>query len=168
MASSSAGLREAERKSPPATVKPAELEDPLNHYVYHPLARRLAAWLQPTGVSPNAVSAMSAIAVVAAAFAYAGLDWPLSVLIGLAFHLSWHVFDGADGELARLTGRSSPFGELVDGIADYTGHGVMYVALAVFLDDWLGIWAWLLSTLSAFSRIAQSNHAESQRRTYLW
>src|SRR5687768_15995395 len=110
MASSSAGLREAESKGPPAALKPAELEDPLNLHVYHPMARRLAAWLQPTGVSPNAVSVISAIAVAAAAFAYAGLEWPLSVLIGLAFHLSWHVFDGADGELARLTGRASPFG----------------------------------------------------------
>jgi hypothetical protein len=154
--------------APPPTVKPPELEDPLNRYIYHPLARGLAALLAPTGVSPNAVSAMSAAVVWAAALCYVGLDWPLSVLLGFGLHLSWHVFDGADGELARRTGKVSPLGELVDGVADYSGHVFLYTLLAVMLFDTMGHWCWPFVLLSGVSRIAQSNHAESQRRTYLW
>jgi hypothetical protein len=53
-------------------------------------------------------------------------------------------------------------------MCDYAGHAILYVALAALLDDTLGWWAWPLATLAAVSRAAQSNHAESQRRTYLW
>jgi phosphatidylglycerophosphate synthase len=145
-----------------------ELEDPLNRYLYHPLAKRLARLLQPTPVTPNAVSAMSGAMVCGAAAFYSFGSWPLGVLAGFACHLAWHVFDGADGDLARLTGKASPIGEFVDGACDYLSHIVLYVALAAILDGTLGGWAWALASVSGVSRIAQSNHAETQRRTFLW
>ena len=36
-------------------------------------------------------------------------------------------------DLARLTGRSSPLGELIDGICDYASHVVLYIILVVVL-----------------------------------
>ena len=147
---------------------PREMEDWLNFHIYHPLANRLAGLLVPTPVTPNMVSFAGWMLIVAATFLYTELDWPVSVLVAFPVHALWHVFDGADGVLARRTGKSSPIGELVDGVCDYTGHIILYVALAAFLDDWIGGWAWLLAALSGGSRILQSNHSESQRRTYLW
>ena len=147
---------------------PPELEDWLNARVYHPLADRLADILAPTPVTPNMISFAGWALIVAAAWLYTGLPWPVSVLLGFPVHALWHVLDGADGALARRTGTSSPVGELVDGICDYTGHIILYVALAAFLSHRLGGWAWALAALSGGSRILQSNHAEGQRRTYLW
>jgi hypothetical protein len=145
-----------------------ELEDPLNHYFYHPLARHLAALLQPTGVSPNMVSVAGALLVWAAAWAYAALEWPVGALVGFALHMAWHVFDGADGDLARRTGKASPTGELVDGVCDYSAHVLLYFVLAAILDDWIGLSSWVLASLAGASHIAQTNHAETQRRSYLW
>jgi phosphatidylglycerophosphate synthase len=147
---------------------PREMEDWLNFHIYHPLANRLADLLAATPATPNMVSFAGWMLIVAAAFLYTGLSWPVSVLAAWPLHLLWHVFDGADGALARRTGKSSPLGELVDGVCDYTGHIVLYVALAAFLDDWIGGWAWLAAAFSGLSRILQSNHSETQRRTYLW
>ena len=148
---------------------PREMEDWLNFHIYHPLANRLAGLLVPTPVTPNMVSFAGWVLIVAAAYLYTFLAWPISVLLAFPIHALWHVFDGADGVLARRTGKSSPIGELVDGVCDYTGHIILYVALAAFLDDqWIGGWAWALALLSGVSRILQSNHSESQRRTYLW
>jgi phosphatidylglycerophosphate synthase len=148
--------------------RPLELEDGLNRYIYHPLAGRLALALKPTGISPNAVSIMGALLIWAAAWAYTGLDWPQSALIGFGFHVLWHVFDGADGDLARISGKASPLGELVDGVCDYAGHAVLYVALAAFLAERIGGSAWALTALAVMSHVVQANHGESQRRTYLW
>ncbi|MEO7679478.1 MAG: CDP-alcohol phosphatidyltransferase family protein, partial [Sphingomonas sp.] len=148
--------------------RPVEMQDPLNRYFYHPLARKLARALAPTGVSPNMVSVAGGLLVVAAALAYTLLAYPLSVMVGLGLHLSWHVVDGADGDLARMTGRTSPTGELVDGVCDYAGHVFLYIALCFVLDDTLGGWAWGMAALAGASHIAQTNHAESQKRTYLW
>lgn len=166
MASTPAGLPPF--RSPAPRNRPRELEDGLNRFVYHPLAFRLAQLLRPTGISPNAVSVLGMMCVWAAAAAYVGLAWPFSVLIGLSFHMLWHVVDGADGDLARLTGKSSPAGEMVDGLCDYGGHAAIYFGLAALIDDQIGLWAWPLGLAAAASHAVQTNHAETQRRSYLW
>lgn len=149
-------------------ARPRELQDPLNFYFYHPLAARLARLLRPTGISPNMVSVMSLVALIAAAFAFTGLSWPANALTGFAFMLAWHVVDGADGDLARMTGRASATGELVDGVCDYAGNVLLYVVFAIMLDDWIGAWAWILASVAGASHIVQTNHSETQRRLYLW
>lgn len=154
---------------PPGFVgRPRELQDPLNFYFYHPLARRLARLLVPTPVTPNMVSVMSAVCLVAAAACFTGLAWPANAFAGLAFMLLWHVVDGTDGDLARMTGRVSATGELVDGVCDYFGNTVLYFAFAFQADDVWGGWAWTLAVAAGASHVVQTNHAETQRRLYLW
>jgi hypothetical protein len=162
------GERARTRPAEQRNTHPPELEDWLNARIYHPLADRLADALAATPATPNMVSFAGWMLIVAAAFLYTGLPWPVAVLLGFPVHALWHVFDGADGALARRTGKSSPIGELVDGVCDYTGHIILYIALAAILDDRLGIWAWILAAVSGASRILQSSHAEGQRRIYLW
>jgi len=145
-----------------------ELQDPLNRYLYHPLAARLARALAPTGVSPNAVSVAGGLLVWAAAWAFAAIAWPGGALLGFGLLMLWHVFDGADGDLARLTGKASSTGELVDGVCDYSAQVLLYVVLAAILDDQIGGWAWALAVAAGASHIVQTNHAETQRRSYLW
>ena len=152
----------------PRSGRPRELEDPLNLLVYHPLAARLARLLVPTGISPNAVSVMGLTALCAATWAFVGTAWPTNALIGLFFLLIWHVVDGADGDLARMTGRTSATGELVDGVCDYLGNTIMYFAFGFLLDDTLGATAWVLAVAAGASHIVQTNHAETHRRLYLW
>lgn len=148
--------------------RPTELKDPLNRFLYHPLAARLARLLQPTGISPNAVSVAGMLCAWTAAWAYAALDYPVGALVGFLLLMAWHVVDGADGDLARLTGKASSTGELVDGVCDYGAQIVLYLVLGAMLDDSLGVWAWVLAVGAGFSHIAQTNHAETYRRSYLW
>ncbi len=151
-------------------LRPRELQDPLNYYVYHPLAWQLARGLARTPLTPNTVSVMGAALVVAASFAYTQLAWPLSAALGMALHMSWHVVDGADGDLARLTGRASPIGEMVDGLCDYLSHAVLYIVLAFWLQQHGGTFsgwlAWALVVFAGLSHAVQSNHVEVQRRQY--
>lgn len=148
--------------------RPPELEDPLNTWLYHPLAWHLARALSHTPVTPNIVSVLGAAMVVAAGVAYTGLAWPLSAALGMVLHMGWHVVDGADGDLARITGRASPVGELVDGICDYGSHTVLYLILGAFLQGQIGWIAWPVVVAAGASHILQSNHIEVQRRSYQW
>ena len=159
--------------TPVRPLRPRELQDGLNFYLYHPLAWQLARRLAKTPLTPNMVSVCGALLVVAASLAYTQLDWPVSAALGMALHMSWHVVDGADGDLARLTGRSSPIGEMVDGLCDYLSHAVLYVMLAWMLSRQgtpdslpLGYWAWALVVFAGLSHAVQSNHVEVQRRQY--
>lgn len=153
-------------------MRPRELEDALNHYIYHPLAWRLARLLARTPVTPNMVSVVGGLSVAAAGAAYAGplwgWGWPGSAWAGLALHMAWHVIDGADGDLARMTGRTSPRGEMIDGLCDYGGHFVLYCFLAALLTPQIGGVAWALMLATGLAHAFQANHVEVQRRFYLY
>lgn len=156
--------------APKRPLRPRELQDPLNWYLYHPLAWQLARRLAATPVTPNMVSVFGAGMVIMAAAAYAGLPYPLSAALGLTLHMSWHVIDGADGDLARLTGRTSPIGEMVDGLCDYLSHVVLYLVMGWVLGrigGWFGGWhGWALIVFAGISHAVQANHVEVQRRQY--
>lgn len=143
------------------------MQDALNHYIYHPLAWQLARLLAPTPITPNMVSVFGGLLVVMAGAVYWSTSGPAWAMLGMLLHVSWHVVDGADGDLARITGRSSPLGELVDGICDYVSHIVLYVLLALVLTRSIGAgWAWFWTLAAGAAHIVQANHVEVQRRFY--
>ena len=146
--------------------RPLEIEEPLNRYLVHPTARALVTVLIPTGITPNAVSVLSVVMMSLACACYALLPWPRGAFLGLVFHFLWHVFDGADGDLARRTGRSSPIGEIVDGVCDHISHLILYLTLGFILAGVVGPWGWALTVVSAASRAFQAVCYETQRRTY--
>ena len=153
-------------------LRPRELEDPLNRWLYHPLAWQLARLWARTPITPNQVSVLGGLTVVAAGACYVGPlwggpAWPASAGLGLALHMAWHVIDGSDGDLARMTGRTSPVGEMVDGLCDYLSHIVLYLMLGALLAETLGAWAWAIAFPAGFAHAIQSNHVEAQRRHYL-
>lgn len=152
--------------APRPAHRPPELEDRLNARLYHPLAARLAGALAPTRVTPDMVSAAGALAIMLAAIAYAQGGWPWGVVAGLALHMGWHVLDGADGDLARMTGRASPHGELWDGICDYAGHIVLYLTLGAMAATLIGAGGWALMIAAGASRVVQAAHYEGARRQY--
>ncbi len=151
-------------------MRPRELQDALNFYLYHPLAWQLARVMARTPLTPNMVSVMGAGLVILAAVTYAQPWYPLGALLGLALHMGWHVVDGADGDLARLTGRASPIGEMVDGLCDYLSHFVLYLVLGWILSRTGGFWGgwhgWALMLVAGIGHAVQSNHVEVQRRQY--
>ena len=161
----------SERPRDPAPGRPAEIEEPTNLYLVHPLSRALVNRLIQTPVTPNQVSVASVAMAGAAAVCYAQLAWPSNAFAGLAFQFAWHVLDGADGDLARRTGRASTVGELVDGICDHASQGLIYIAFALILmhAQWpiaLGKWAWAVAAGGALSHFVQANAFETGRKGY--
>ncbi len=147
-------------------LRPAELEDWLNANIYHPLSHRLASLLRPTFITPNAVSIAGGLMVVAAAAVYFNVPGAVGGALGLLLHISWHVLDGADGDLARMTGRTSELGEIIDGACDYLGHIGLYLTLAVILADEIGWIGAVLMVAAGLARALQATFFETQRRQY--
>lgn len=150
------------------TARPVELEDWLNRHIYHRLSKLLARALALTFVTPNMVSVAGGVMVVLAGITYAVLDHPGAAVLGLLMHISWHVLDGADGDLARLTGQASEFGEMIDGLCDYLSHLALYLLLAWVLAGQIGPLGWVLMVATGLARIPQTVFYETQRRQYQW
>ena len=167
-ANDAAALDSEKVTSPPKPKRPRELQDSLNFHLYHPLAWRLAQLLAKTPLTPNVVSVIGGCFVVTAGIAYLqSWGWP-GALLGMLLHMTWHVVDGADGDLARITGRTSPLGELVDGVCDYTSHIILYLMLGWLLSHQIGWIAWPIILAAGVSHFVQANHVEVQRRQYQW
>ncbi len=147
--------------------RPAEIENLSNRFLLHPLSNRLAPLLARAGVHPNLVSLAGLAFGVAAALLYARAGhWSLT-FAALACMLAWHVMDGADGQVARLTGRASPTGRVVDGIADYSVFILVYLALAWISQPEYGTWGWIAGGVAGASHVTQAALYELQREKYV-
>ena len=110
--------------------------------------------LAKTPVTPNQVTtARLATGLAAAALLAVGQgSWP-DIAAGL-FVLAM-VLDRADGDLARMTGRTSPGGHTYDLVADATCNGMIFFALGVSLRDGaFGAWAILMGAMAGLAVVA--------------
>ncbi len=93
-------------------------------YVELPGAKALRA----AGITPNSITLLG-FAVCAAGAALTALGWPLW---GGVVFLAGGIMDLFDGALARLTGRASPFGALLDSVFDRLGEAALFVGLGLY------------------------------------
>jgi CDP-alcohol phosphatidyltransferase len=100
-----------------ASIKPLEVEEPIDVYLHRPLAYILARICLPLPISPNAITLMSIVAGLLAAASLV-FDFPHHFLTSGALLFSSAVLDCADGQLARMRRTSSVFGRMLDGMAD--------------------------------------------------
>ena len=107
-----ADLHAAKRRLRRSLVKAND--GPVSRYLNRPLSTRLSVLLAPLGVAPDVLSVLgAALGVAAACFLGAGA----AIAGALAVHAA-SVFDGVDGEVARLRLRARPAGALLDGVLD--------------------------------------------------
>lgn len=80
-------------------------------------------------IAPNQISLIAFAVAVAAAVGFAlGAPVAAALLVTLA-----SVIDGSDGEVARLTYRSSRYGAFLDAVLDRTADGILFTGAAIYL-----------------------------------
>ena len=101
-----------------------QLRGAVRSYFEEPGARLFHA----IGLSPNAITLLGfAVCVVSACLVASG--W---LIAGGIVFLAGSVLDLMDGALARLTGRGTPFGALLDSVFDRLGEAALFVGLGVY------------------------------------
>ena len=136
-----------------ATLKAAETEDWLDLHVIRPLCYHLAVFFAKFDIHPNTVTILSMIIGAAASvffmhgsYYYEGWHGLLMNLIGVLLLCQADIFDCTDGQLARMTGKKSRMGRILDGMAGFVWFIPIYVLLVVRFYNhhtlefgWLGI-----------------------------
>ncbi len=87
-----------------------------------------------TAVTPNQVTTVRLLTGIAAAVVI-GAGSPLWQNLGAAVFVLSVVLDRADGDLARLTGRTSASGHRYDMIADAVSNALVLIGLGIGLRD---------------------------------
>jgi len=115
------------------------------------LARWLVSPLRATPVTPNHLTTLR-LAVGMAAVASFAAATPRAANVGaILFGLS-NLLDHTDGELARLTGQTTPWGHRYDLACDLAVHTLLFCAIGWGLRSGpLGLWAPLLGLVAGAS-----------------
>jgi CDP-L-myo-inositol myo-inositolphosphotransferase len=128
-------------------VKPTDgiISRLINRRISTQISLRLARLKSPP--SPDAVSVVSAAVVALGGLAFAaGLPWLGGVLAQVG-----SILDGVDGEIARLTGRQSKAGAMLDTLLDRLADIALLVGAAVATLKALDAWLALILSLMALS-----------------
>ena len=119
-----------------ATLKSAETEDWLDLHVIRPFCYYCAVFFAKFDIHPNTVTIWSMVIGAASAwffaqgsFYYGGTMGLIYNLIAIALLMAADILDCTDGQLARLTGKKSRIGRILDGIAGFTWFLPIYVLL---------------------------------------
>jgi phosphatidylglycerophosphate synthase len=103
-----------------------------SRWINRPLGRLLAAGAYRAGLTPNAVTGISAL-VTGCGIALIALvppSWPLAAGVAALLVLGF-ALDSADGQLARLRRAGSPAGEWLDHVVDVAKMLTLHLALLV-------------------------------------
>jgi phosphatidylglycerophosphate synthase len=106
--------------------KAYEIEELADVYFFRPLGMIGARAARRLRLTPTAVTAIgTAIGIAGGALLFE----PSARLTGFALLIVHSILDSSDGQLARMTGRASEFGRMLDGVGGYLTHAAIYVAL---------------------------------------
>lgn len=134
-----------------AAQKPAARSAPAySRYVNRRIGRYLAAWAYRAGLTPNAVTGISALFTFAAIALLVAVppSWWSGIAVALGL-LVGYAFDSADGQVSRLRGGGTPAGEWLDHMVDAAKVSTMPLAVAVGFDRFdAAPRAWLLVPLA--------------------
>lgn len=111
-------------------LKSAEIEELSDVYFFRPLGWFIARAGRTIAITPIGLTIIGmSIGIAGGALLYS----ERLAFAGFALLIFHSIFDSADGQLARMTGRVSDLGRVLDGLSGYATHVAIYIAIAAGL-----------------------------------
>lgn len=151
-----------------ATYKAREAEGILDLYFYRKVGFRLAQFFARLGMTPVAVTLLGGVFGLLAGHLYYYRDLR-TTLAGVALHVFANALDNADGQLARLTGKGSREGRIIDSLVDHIIFVNIYLHLTLrCLSEGASPTVCLLALGAGISHALQGAGADYFRNGYLY
>mgnify|MGYP000205122373 CR=1 FL=1 len=149
------------------TLKSAETEDWLDLHIVRPFCYWWAVFFAELNIHPNTVTIFSMFIGAGSAFFFAwgsyyyeGTQGLWMNIIAILLLCLADIFDCTDGQLARMTGKKSKLGRILDGAAGFTWFVPIYFAIVFRFYQhhdiefsWLGLdpnntqYVWILTAI---------------------
>ncbi|MDR0430504.1 MAG: CDP-alcohol phosphatidyltransferase family protein [Tannerellaceae bacterium] len=160
-------MQEAKKKPDiKSTLKSLDTEEPIDIYFYRPIGYRWALLFHKLNVSPNAITIAAIFIGIAAGICFYFQDIVVNV-VGMLLLIWANSYDSADGQLARMTGQSSPLGRILDGFCGDVWFITIYAAICLRLTPEWGIWIWILGAITGYFHTKQASMADYYRNVHL-
>lgn len=113
-----------------STYKAREAEGILDLYFYRKIGFRLAQFFARLGMTPVQVTLLGGAFGILAGHFYYYRDLRVNIA-GMALHVFANALDNADGQLARMTGKGSREGRIIDSLVDHIIFVNIYLHLTL-------------------------------------
>ena len=159
-----------------ASFKSKDTEEWIDVYFTRPIGLVFAILWNKLGIHPNIITIFSIFLGIAAGvmFSYSDL---LHNVLGVVLLMFANFCDSTDGQMARLTGKKTLVGRVLDGFSGDIWFFFIYAAICIRLfhrsipgtDIQWHIWIWLLAVVSGImSHSPQSSLADYYRQIHLY
>ncbi|MDL2223508.1 CDP-alcohol phosphatidyltransferase family protein [Bacteroidales bacterium OttesenSCG-928-M11] len=149
------------------SLKSADTEEWIDIHFYRPMGFRWALFFDKIGVSPNQITIASIFIGIGAGICFYFTDFWIN-LLGV-FLLIWaNTYDSADGQLARMTGKKSEMGRILDGACGDIWFITIYLAIVFRLWDQWDYWILILALAAGYSHSLQASMADYFRNLHLF
>lgn len=166
----SGGLFGAEYRD---SLKSMDTEEHIDLYFYRPIGYAWAVLARKLGVTPNAITVASIFLGVGAGvcFYFNNIWWNI---LGMLLLIWADSFDSADGQLARMTGKYSRIGRILDGLSGDLWFAAIYVAICLrenvtsdffMAHHWV---IWVIAVVTGLCHATQAAMADYYRQFHLW
>lgn len=158
------------------SFKSDDTEEWLDVHFTRPIGLVFALMWMKLGVHPNVVTVLSIFLGVAAGCMYYFSDW-IHNLMGVLLLMFANFCDSTDGQMARLTGKKTLIGRMLDGFSGDVWFFAVYLAILLRLgrmwEPYIGTWAYLVSfslcfVASILCHSPQSSLADYYRQIHLY
>lgn len=149
-----------------STLKSLDTEEFIDIHFYRPVGYRWALFFNKLGVSPNTVTIFAIILGIAAGVCFYPANLTINI-VGMLLLVWANSYDSADGQLARMTGKSSPLGRILDGACGDIWFITIYAAICLRLMPYWGVWIWLLAAITGYFHSKQAAMADYYRNVHL-
>ncbi len=139
----------SENKQLAATLKSQDTEEWLDIYFTRPLGLLWARLFNRFGVHPNTVTIISIVLGAAAGVMFYFENLWLNVA-GILLLIWANIYDSCDGQLARMTGKKTRLGRVLDGFAGDVWFFSIYFFICLRLMPVWGVWIWVLCAVAGF------------------
>lgn len=159
-----------------ASFKSDDTEEWLDIHFTRPIGLVFALFWNKLGVHPNAITILSIFLGGAAGVMFYFTDLWHNIL-GVVLLVLANLCDSTDGQMARLTGKKTLIGRVLDGFSGDVWFACIYIAIALRLqgqyipgtDVHWGIWIWVLVVMAGiFCHSPQSSLSDYYRQIHLF
>ncbi|WP_276893194.1 CDP-alcohol phosphatidyltransferase family protein [Hallella bergensis] len=159
-----------------SSLKSKDTEEWLDVHFTRPIGLVFALLWNKLGIHPNTITILSIFFGVGAGWMFYHTDLTHNIM-GVVLLMLANFCDSTDGQMARLTGKKTLVGRVLDGASGDMWFLAIYVALCLRMQGqfipgtqmrW-GIWIWVLGILAGFlSHAPQAMLADYYRQIHLF
>ncbi len=158
------------------SYKSEDTEEWLDVHFTRPIGLVFALLWNRLGIHPNAITLLSIVLGMAAGYMFFFTDMEHN-LMGVLLLMLANFCDSTDGQMARITGKKTLIGRMLDGFAGDVWFACIYIAIGLrlmpqdipFTDLQWGLFIWpLLAVAGIYAHAPQAALADYYRQIHLF